>query len=461
MDEGSLDRVKELIARHTGLLIRPQDEPLLHRVIADRARALHLSSVGQYCHYLESPQGLRSEREELVIPLTTGETYFFRDSGQHALLKERILPDLLENRGAERSLRIWSAACATGEEAYSLAILLDELLRDPASWEILILGTDINHHALEQARRGLYTEWSFRGMSSERRQRYFQRHKGAWLLDERIRRRVRFQQLDLVTDPFPSHGGELHSMDLILCRNTFIYMDTRVVSQVADKLTRTLADGGFLITGHGELYAHHLGELRARVFSQSVVYQRLLTPVAPPPRVHHEMPHPTRRPPAAPRVRRAAAPPVREPVSAPKPPAAERPVQKPISAGMLAAWRYANQGEHEMAEKRCHAMIAEEPFDADPHYLLALLAQEHGDLAAAKGLLKKVIYLAPSFVAAYLDLAELYAHQGDEARAMRMRATARDLLLRLPADEPVRMYGPSTTSDVLHYVGRLLDTHGQ
>jgi len=184
MEEALLKQTRDLIASRTGLLMRDQDDAMLHKVVAERVKVLNLSGVEQYCQLLESDAYIRHEREEIATHLTTGETYFFRDSGQHVLLQNRILPELIERRKLKRTLRVWCAACSSGEEAYSLAILLDELMADQSQWDILILGTDINHSAIEKARQGIYTEWSFRGMSDERRQRYFHRHKDTWVLDE-------------------------------------------------------------------------------------------------------------------------------------------------------------------------------------------------------------------------------------------------------------------------------------
>jgi len=153
MEESLLKQTRNLIASRIGFLVHEQDDAMLRKVVAERVRVLNLSGAGQYCQFLESDAGIRHEREELAQPLTTGETYFFRDSGQHVLLQNRILPELLERRKMERALRIWCAACSSGEEAYSMAILLDELM-DQSQWNIFILGTDINHHAIEKARRG-------------------------------------------------------------------------------------------------------------------------------------------------------------------------------------------------------------------------------------------------------------------------------------------------------------------
>lgn len=460
MEEAHLKRIKKLIASRIGLLVREQDDELLRKMVAARVRALNLSGLEQYLQFLGSEAGVRHERKELAISLTPGETYFFRDSGQHVLLQNRVLPELLERRKTQRILRIWCAACASGEEAYSLAILLDELMDDQLQWDIRILGTDINHHAIEKARRGIYTEWSLRGMSEERRQRYFHRHKDNWMLDDRIRSRVTFQGGDLVADQFPDRAAGLYDMDLILCRNTFIYMTPHVVSHIADKFAATLTDGGVLITGHGELYAHPLGQLRARVFPESIVYQKIVAPFITP------IPVPAAKvPQLAPAKSTAASrPPQKIQIDAPLPTSQQAATgngQEKADSEMPQAWQYANQGLREKAEESCREAIARNPLNAEPHYLRALLAQERGNFAETKDLLKKVIYLNPSFIAAYLDLGDLYAREGDVARARKMRSTASDLLKRLPGDEQIRLYGASTVNEVLQYVDHLLNMKNQ
>ncbi|MCX7173613.1 MAG: chemotaxis protein CheR [Proteobacteria bacterium] len=450
IEEALLKRTGNLIASRIGFLVLEQDEPLLRKIVAERVRALNLSGAEEYGQWLDSDEDLRHEREELAVLLTTGETYFFRDSGQYALLQDRILPELLERRKALHTLYIWCAACSSGEEAYSLAILLDELMADQSQWNIQVLGTDINHQAIEKARQGIYTEWSFRNMSAERRQRYFHRRKNTWVLDEAIRDRVRFRLGDLVADEFPT-ASDLHDQDLILCRNTFIYMARPVVSRIADKFTETLAEGGILITGHGELYAHHLGKLRSRVFPEAIVYQKVSEPFF--------------LPAAVPTVVPTAAPPTEIPPAlldshaAVDQPAAAEIHDTTAVPEMQRAWRYANQGQPDRAANICGDMVAAHPLVAEPHYLLALLAQERGDFAEAKDLLKKVIYLDPSLIAAYLDLGDLYAREGYPARAGKMRATARDLLKTLPGDEQVKLYGASTVNTVMQYVEHLLSAH--
>jgi chemotaxis protein methyltransferase CheR len=460
MELALLKQTKDLIANRIGLLVREQDDALLHKVIADRVRALHLASAEQYCVFLGSDADIRLEREALANFFTTGETYFFRDSGQYALLQNQILPELLERRKRELALRIWCAACATGEEAYSLSILLDELMIDRSRWNIFILGTDINPDAIEKARLGIYTDWSFRGTSGERQQRHFRQNKSNWILDNAVRRSVTFRKLDLLADEFPDQASELYDMDLILCRNTFIYMSPHAVSRITDKFADTLADGGILLTGHGELYAHHSGKLCARVFPESIVYQKAPA-AAVLPDTESSLEIPARTIPAAvtPHQKYKTIFQAEATASTLKPQAdAITRRDAPVSEMQL-AWQYANRGQRDKAAKCCGVLVEKNPLTAEPHYLLALLAQESGDFAEAKDRLKKVIYLDPLFIAAYLDLGDLYEREGDVARAEKMRATARDLLQALPGDEPFKIYGASTVKTVLQYVEHLLDTH--
>lgn len=455
MEDTSLKRTRTLISSRIGLLVREQDDVLLRKVVAERVQALSLSGAEQYCQFLSSDADIRREREELTILLSAGETFFFRDRELHVLLQDIILPELLERRKAERTLHIWCAACSSGEEAYSLAILLDELMADQSQWNISILGTDINQGFIERARQGIYTEWSFRGMSDERRQRYFHLHKNTWVLADSIRNRVTFRTGDLVADKFPDCAFDLYGMDLILCRNMFIYMEPHMVFHIADKFTETLAEGGILITGHGELHAHHLGKLRARVFPESIVYQKVAHPFCLPTPAAEKL-HPALKNPAAisPAIRKfpaAATPPVLQ--------AAAEICKEMTGSEIHQAWQYANQGQQDRAAKTCGEIVAKNPLVAEPHYLLALLAQERGEFAETKELLKKVIYLDPSFIAAYLDLGDLYAREGDDVRAGKMRATALNLLRALPGDSQVKQYGASTANAVLQYVEHLLSIH--
>jgi chemotaxis protein methyltransferase CheR len=359
-----------------------------------------------------------------------------------------------------RTLRLWSAGCSTGEEAYTLAMLVDELAPQLAGWKVTILGTDINGESLHKAREGLYRDWSFRTLDAARKQRHFRPRGDRWQIEQRLRDRVTFRRLDLVRDAFPDPEADLSGMDLILCRNVFIYLDTQAISRIAAKFAATLAEGGFLITAHSELFGRDVAPLRVRMFAQSAAFQRTAMPEVEADAVYApdaaRVPCMRGLPPApAPALIEPPAPRV-EPVPLRTAPPA-RPVEN-CDQLMQAARRHADHGMPDAAEHDCRKAIAIAAFDPRPYFLLAQLAQERGDAAQAKALMKKVIYLDPSFVAAYLELGALQTQAGESKRALRMYEAARGVLLTLPAAAAVAPYDASTAADVLAYVERLLGT---
>lgn len=453
---GSHHRIGEIVRRTAGLRLREQDLDALSLWTAERRRRLALPRIEQYGQLLaEDSAAGRREREMLTVRFSTGESYFFRDPGQFDLLAAKILPELIERRAAERRLRIWSAGCAAGEEPYSLAMLVDELGPRVAGWNILILGTDISASALEKARRGEYGQWSFRGLDNERMQRYFRRHGNQWQIEASLRDRVTFRRGDLIRDRFPDPEAGLSDFDLILCRNVFIYLDARAVGRITAKFADTLAEGGYLVTGHSELFGHDTAPLRVRMFAQSAVFQKTAQPAAAaglgealakvqvPDIAPSPLPLAIGR--QAPRAEQCAVP-----AMPPVPPAED------CDRLMQAAWRHADRGMSEEAKEDCRRAIALAAFDPRPYYLLAQLAQERGDAAQAKVLLKKVIYLDPSFIAAYLELGALHAQASENDRACRMYETARAALSKLPAKAAVAPYSESTAADVLAHVESLL-----
>lgn len=350
----------------------------------------------------------------------SSETYFFRDHGQFDLLRWRLLPELIERRRRVRTLRLWSAGCASGEEAYSLAMLVDMLLPDRNGWDILILGSDIDQAALTKARHGSYRQWSFRLVPPALQQRYFRRENEEWLLEENIRRMVTFRPGDLISDPFPSR--ELREMDLILCRNVFIYFTAANIAAVATKLAASLSEGGYLVTGHTELIGHRVQNLRSRLVAEGVVYQRLAS----------ISPAPAEARPATPDAPTVAA--ARRVVVV-------RPPATPSVAELLATARqFADRGDYDRAERTCRQALAATPLSAAPHFLLAQLAQLRGDFAQAEELLDKTLYLDPRCVAAYLELAALCERADRLPRARTLRRAAQEIVRAMPADAVIDPY---------------------
>jgi chemotaxis protein methyltransferase CheR len=214
--------------------------------------------------------------DAILAHLTIGETYFFRNGAQFDALREHILPELLERRDGLRTLRVWSAGCATGEEPYSLAILLNELLPSDHSWNASILATDINPVFLARAREGLYGNWSFRETPDELRQRYWAEEQGRWRLRSDIRRMVSFTRLNLAESCFPAIANGTSAMDIIVCRNVTIYFDEATTRQIAERFYSALTPGGWLIVGHAEPQASVYHQFEVHNFPNTVIYRKPL-----------------------------------------------------------------------------------------------------------------------------------------------------------------------------------------
>lgn len=264
-----------LVAEQTGLDIRDDEYSSFCAKILARSKALKLPIAEAYYELLVSKTAASlQEWQNLAVLLTNPESFFWRDKNQFELLRNRIMPELIARKQTDRTIRICSAGCSTGEEAYSIAILLKELLINGEGWRLTILGVDLNPDSLKKARAGVYRQWSFRGVDSSVQQRYFKQIHDKYHIDPRIRQMVEFETLNLVKDPFPLPQAKLNNMDLILCRNVFIYFHQAAIAHVLNKLYCALQPLGYLITGHAELHAQDLSQFETKAFPEAIVYQR-------------------------------------------------------------------------------------------------------------------------------------------------------------------------------------------
>lgn len=441
-----------LVASCVGVRLHANQLAELQVWIDERLRDLGFETMADYNALLFEPgiEG-RREREALARHCTTGETYFFRDRGQHELLLSTILPELIERRRATRNLQIWSAGCSTGEEAYSLAMLLEELAPALDGWRVQILATDIDSHSLAIARAGHYRPWSFRAIDPARKQRFFHPDNDGWQLDSRIMQRVHFVSHDLVNDHFPNAALGIHGMDLVVCRNVLIYLEQEAVTRLAGQFEKTLSDDGYLMTGHGELLPHQTHGMRACVFPEAVLFRSK----DPMPAAMPEAALPSRlrstATSAAMRVNRAI-----HNLDQPKTPSSEG-SETDVESLIIRAWDAANQGVYDRAREYCERAVSAAPMDPRIYYIQALMEQAQGNSLAARSLLRKVLYLEPDFIPAYLDLASIHQSEGDHARAEQAYRAAYRELGRYPEDRPLALLDDALAGDVRTYIGRLLE----
>ena len=437
----SWSRVSDYIANAMGLHFPGERLQDLQRGLAGAAVEFGFDDAAACADWMLTAPLSPADLHVLAGHLTIGETYFFRDEKLFGALAGTVLPGLLRAReGGERRLRLWSAGCCTGEEAYSLAILLHQLIPDLARWRVSILATDINTRFLRKAAAGVYGEWSFRNAPAGFKERWFQRTaNGQYALAPEVKRLVTFAPSNLVEDAFPALATDTNAMDLILCRNVLMYFTPAQARKVVGKLHRALVGDGWLSVSPSEASRALFPQFAIRNFPGVILFtkdvtdsDRLLfdTP-APwlPPRPSNE--------PAAPELPRAE--PTLDttaPMPSLVPPPAPLDSQAPLALS-LQTRALANEGRLTEALAVCNRWIAADKVDASGHYLRALVLLELGDPDAANGSLQRTLYLEPNLVAAHFTLGNLARGRNRNAQADRHFRNALHLLARLRPDDAV------------------------
>ena len=441
----------------------------LKRGILGAAVELGCVDADHFVERLIASPADRKMIEVLARHLTTGETYFFREKQVFLILKEKILPGLIRSRSASgKIIRIWCAGCSSGEEPYSIAILLKQMLPDIHDWNITIRATDINIDALLRAREGIFGEWSFRDTDPELRNSFFTTgEKGRFVINPEIKKMVSFAYLNLVSDPYPELANNTNAMDIIFCRNVLMYFSPEQVESVTRRFHHALLDGGWFVTSVTETSLNLTREFSGINLPEAIVYRKVS-------RDPDEVPHtgPASRSvtviPKIPRIisaragTRSVSPAVTVPVAARSVPAPKKP--EPVStitaalehykAGryaevasacevlpdrekntgtmILLTRAYANQGQLDLAENWCRKAIASDRINPETHYLLASILQELGREEEAAESLQRVLYLDHTCILAHYDLGNISLRQGDKKKACLHFRTTEKILAKMP-----------------------------
>jgi chemotaxis protein methyltransferase CheR len=264
--------LSSFIYDYAGLYFDDSNRFLLESRLQNRLREHHFDSFLKYYHYLLFHQDRVSELYALLDVITTNETYFYREKNQLDALAEEILPELAKRNIGAKRLRIWSAGCSTGEEPYTLAILVRESGLFDSSWKVDIMGTDISQRVLRTARKAVYSQSSFRTMDDGFVDRYFTRTQdGKYSLDESIKSMVHFGHMNLMDEKMM---GIIGDCDVIMCRNVIIYFDGNAKARVVNSFFRKLVPEGYLLLGHSESLMNITTVFKLRHLTKVMVYQR-------------------------------------------------------------------------------------------------------------------------------------------------------------------------------------------
>ena len=250
MSDSEFNQLREIIYKRSGIHFPDTKKYILESRLAHRLAELELEDFDQYIAFLTMGPYQSDEFQEMFNRITINETSFFRNEPQLDVFEKQILPGLLERRKVAKRIRIWSAACSTGEEPFTLAIQLHRTLGVRLSdWHIEILGTDISERALSVAQTGRYTEYAVRSTPELIKKRYFKNEGTSWILDDEIRSMVNFELHNLKDRLAAKRHG---LWDVIFCRNVMIYFDDAMKKQVVQTFAEQLSKDGALFIGHSE-----------------------------------------------------------------------------------------------------------------------------------------------------------------------------------------------------------------
>lgn len=264
------DKYIKLIYKRTGLYYENNKKYFVEKRIIQHTELLQIDSLNEYYMLLKFGTD-SSEFYQLINDLTVNETYFFRDFPQLRNFAEDVLPIVEKRKMSRKKIKIWCAACSTGEEPYTLSIILQEMLDEPEKWDIQIIASDINSEVLQSAKVGLYDSRAIKDVPIEYLEKYFKKRQNKYLINLNIRKSVSFFRINLMDARARS---SINGCDFIFCRNCLIYFDEQSRKSVVMSFYESLNLEGFLFLGHSESVGRITSSYKAKKIGDTIVYSR-------------------------------------------------------------------------------------------------------------------------------------------------------------------------------------------
>ncbi|MDP2169364.1 MAG: CheR family methyltransferase [Rhodocyclaceae bacterium] len=467
LDPAGEEALCRLITERTGIVLHDHQLRGLRDTVAQACAHFGYAGAAAYRQALTEKAAFSPELEFLVAQITVGESYFFRDAAQMDLLRDTLLPELIARKrlAGDRAIRVWSAGCSNGQEIYSIAILLHELLPDIDRWALHLLATDINTDVLAAALRGRYRDWSLRATPAPIATKYFKPVGSEHELDGAIRKRVKFSYLNLSEDAFPSLITETHALDLILCRNVLIYIEGKAARQIVHRFAQSLLPEGLLLLGTSD-HVEWPADALQRIQLGDAAFLRKLPAPAPEAVAAPSCETAAQRPAAistdavaealnllgtglAAPARGAGAEPtdlarVVELLRAERWREALLAVDQAgsatgTSAGLLQARAkaLANLGDLEAALQACEQSLALNPTDKHTYLIQGMALMEHGQAQQAEAALRKAMFLDHAFAEAHHQLGHLLLRLGRRAAGLKSLRNALQLAEQSDPQRPI------------------------
>jgi len=489
--------MSNMIAKRLGLHYPRERWPDLERALLMAAAQSDSQELNSLLELPGKSNLSKGQMEILINHLTVGETYFFRDNKLFDALRNEVLPELIgRRRGKDQYLRIWSAGCCTGEEPYSIAILLRQLIPDITSWNITLLATDINPNFLKKMESGRYRDWSFRDTQPDFRYRYFTKTAdGCYQIEAGIKQAVTIDYLNLAADNYPSLHNNTNAMDLIICRNVLIYLVPELIMKIGDGFNKSLTDGGYLIVAPSEVSSITSSGLSAVNYPGTILFRKgdVIPSVMPLPgpgqwtlfplpvserqspdlagsamqvtTLTNEIPIPVSGKTSRitePGIYARAEDLYKKGFNT----SALKILEEAVQNGKddtklfgLLAHVHANLGNLHLAFTWSEKAITSDKMNPSLHYLQAILLQEQKHYEAAIASLRCAIYLDQQFILAHMAMGSLLSTVGKSKESYKSFKNAMQYLKAMPAGAEVPESDGTTTENLMKYLENIIALH--
>ena len=465
---------QELLIEKSGLCFDEGRSQSLHLALWQRLQHRGYDSYREYYNLLKfHPEG-HIEIRELLDLITIGETYFFRNKAQFDVLMKFVLPEIIQRKmhSQDKCLRVWSAGCSGGDEAYSIAIAIMEVVPSYKDWSISVLGTDINRNGLARAKEAIYNKKSIGHLPEEYLGKYFSVRGATYILYASVRELVQFEYHNLVKDPLIHE--KMQNVDILFCRNVTIYFDDKTTKRVLQNFYNCLAEDGYLFLGHTETLWQITNRFERVEFPQTFIYRKgvgpiqeeamkpfmalpdipfedLILPAAQPlpfESGQQELPYPfgyAEKPldiqEKVESAYKGAARCLKEvkeqtPFSSTDHPVAQE--GDPLCTDLAKATILANGAKYKEAAAILSKIIETDNLSIEAYYLLGVISYKSNDFKQAEAQFRKVIYVDSDSVLAYFNLGNMYLYQRKYGEAYREFKNAIQLLEKKPKDEQVK-----------------------
>jgi chemotaxis protein methyltransferase CheR len=261
---------RDIIYKHCGVVLDEGSKIFIENRLQNSIRRRKFDNFRNYYYFLKYDRKKDEELANVIDLLTIHETYFFREDHQLKSFSDEVLPEIIKRKSQEKNLRIWSAGCSTGEEPYTISIIINEK-KELKNWNVEIIGTDVSHRVLQSARRGLYQPTAFRSIDPRYVSMYFRKESDGYRIADQIKKNVIFLHLNIMDD---NRMALINPVDIIFCRNMIIYFDLEGKRKVIDTFYRKLKVGGYLLLGHSESLINISTAFALRHFKHDMLYQK-------------------------------------------------------------------------------------------------------------------------------------------------------------------------------------------